>query len=123
VATFIARFPADVFGVNYDTGNSAALGFDCGAEIAAYASRIVNVHVKDRVRGGTTVPLGTGSADLPRAVRLLRAAGYTGRYILQTARAADGHHAGALARHPARLRAWLEAPLACTRGSTDPSLR
>lgn len=112
LATFIARFPADVFGVNYDTGNSAALGFDCGEEIAAYAGRIVNVHVKDRVRGGTTVPLGTGSANLPRAVRLLRASGYTGRYILQTARAADGDHAGALARYRDMLRAWLEAPLA-----------
>jgi hexulose-6-phosphate isomerase len=112
LAAFIARFPSDVFGVNYDTGNSAALGYDCGDEIAAYADRIVNVHVKDRVRGGTTVPLGAGAADLPRAMRVLRAAGYDGRYILQTARAADGDHAGALARYRDLTRGWLAEPLA-----------
>ncbi len=53
LAQFIAKFPHDVFGINYDIGNSAALGFDCGEEIAAYAPRILNVHVKDRLRGGT----------------------------------------------------------------------
>jgi len=109
LASFIARFPAAAFGVNYDTGNSAALGFDCGDEIGAYADRIVNVHIKDRVRGGTTVPLGTGAADLPRVLSLLRTAGYTGRYILQTARAADGDHAAALGRYRDMTRAWLAA--------------
>ena len=111
LAAFIARFPADVFGINYDTGNSAALGFDCGDELAAYADRIVNVHIKDRLRGGTTVPLGTGAADLPRAIRLLRRAGYAGRYILQTARAADGDHAFALARYLDMMDAWLAEPI------------
>ena len=36
LAEFIARFPADVFGINYDIGNSAALGYDSDEEIAAY---------------------------------------------------------------------------------------
>jgi hexulose-6-phosphate isomerase len=112
LAAFITRFPAGVFGVNYDTGNSAALGHDCGDEIGAYAARIVNVHIKDRLRGGTTVPLGTGAADLPRAMALLKASGYRGRYILQTARAADGDHAGALARYRDMTRAWLAEPSA-----------
>ena len=96
---FIATFPAEQFGINYDIGNSAALGYDPGEEIGAYGTRILNVHVKDRVRGGTTVALGTGSADLPRVFRLLREAGYRGSYILQTARAADGDHAGVLGRY------------------------
>ncbi len=96
---FIATFPAEQFGINYDIGNSAALGYDPGEEIEAYGTRILNVHVKDRVHGGTTVPLGTGSADLPRVFRLLRAADYRRNYILQTARAADGNHAGALRRY------------------------
>ena len=34
-------------------------------EFAAYGTRIGSVHIKDRVRGGGTVPLGTGDADLP----------------------------------------------------------
>lgn len=96
---FIASFPAEQFGINYDIGNSAALGYDPGEEIGACGTRILNVHVKDRVRGGTTVPLGTGNADLPRVFRLLREAGYRRNYILQTARAADGDHAGVLRRY------------------------
>jgi hexulose-6-phosphate isomerase len=99
LAAFIAGYPALAFALNYDIGNSAALGFDSGAEIAAYAPRIAHVHVKDRIRGGTTVPLGTGNADLPRAIGLIERSGYRGNYVLQTARAADGDHAGALARY------------------------
>ncbi|SDR81917.1 sugar phosphate isomerase/epimerase family protein [Bradyrhizobium canariense] len=108
LAQFIAKFPSDVFGINYDIGNSAALGYDCGEEIAAYAPRIRNVHVKDRARGGTTVPLGTGAAELAKAIRLIEGAGYSGQYILQTARAADGDHAGALARYRDMTVRWIE---------------
>lgn len=109
LARFIERLPAPVFGINYDTGNSAALGFAPATEIPAYGDRIVNVHIKDRVRGGTTVPLGTGSADLPNTVALIEATGYAGNYILQTARAEDGDHAGALARYRDMTLGWLEA--------------
>jgi L-ribulose-5-phosphate 3-epimerase len=108
LAQFIAKFPREVFGVNYDIGNSAALGFDCGEEIAAYAPRILNVHVKDRLRGGTTVPLGTGTADLAKAIRLIEQAGYAGQYILQTARAGDDDHTGALARYRDMTVRWIE---------------
>jgi hexulose-6-phosphate isomerase len=108
LAQFIAKFPPEIFGINYDIGNSAALGFDCGEEIAAYAPRILNVHVKDRLRGGTTVPLGTGAADLAKAIRLIENSGYSGQYILQTARATDGDHAGALARYLDMTVQWIE---------------
>ena len=107
LAEFIAKFPQDVFGINYDIGNSAALGFDCAEEIAAYAPRILNVHVKDRLRGGTTVPLGTGAAELAKAIRLIEQSGYSGQYVLQTARAADGEHAGALARYLDMTVQWI----------------
>ncbi len=109
LARFIEGFPADCFGVNYDIGNSAALGYDCGEEISAYGSRIRNVHVKDRLFGGTTVPLGTGNANLPRALSLLRKSGFAGRFILQTARASNGDHAGAIARYAAMTAGWLTA--------------
>jgi L-ribulose-5-phosphate 3-epimerase len=107
LAEFIAKFPQDVFGINYDIGNSAALGFDCSEEIAAYAPRILNVHVKDRLRGGTTVPLGTGAAEIAKAIRLIENSGYSGQYVLQTARAADGDHAGALARYLDMTVQWI----------------
>jgi L-ribulose-5-phosphate 3-epimerase len=108
LADFIARFPRETFGINYDIGNSAALGFDSSEEIAAYAPRILNVHVKDRIRGGTTVPLGTGAADIAKAIRLIEQSGYAGQYVLQTARAADGDHAGALARYRDMTVRWIE---------------
>lgn len=108
LASFIAEFPPEVFGINYDIGNSAALGYDSSQEIAAYAPRVLNVHVKDRQRGGTTVPLGTGAADLAKAIRLIEQSGYSGQYILQTARAADGDHAGALARYRDMTVRWIE---------------
>jgi hexulose-6-phosphate isomerase len=109
LAAFIADYPQDAFGIAYDTGNSAALGYDCRAELAAYLPRIVHVHIKDRMRGGGTVPLGAGSAQLPIAIALLERGGYRGNYVLQTARAGDGDHAGALARYRAMTLAWLGA--------------
>ena len=99
LARFIDRLDPALFGVNYDIGNSAALGMQPAEEIAAYGKRIVNVHIKDRVQGGTTVPLGTGSADFETVFVALAKAGYRGKYILQTARAQDGDHAGALCRY------------------------
>ena len=92
LAAFIDGFPADLFGINFDMGNSASLGWDPVEEISLLATRIINVHVKDRVLGGTTVPLGTGAADLPKVFSLLRTVRYDGNFILQTARAADGAH-------------------------------
>ena len=104
---FIGKLPGETFGINYDIGNSASLGYDCAEEISAYAPRILNVHVKDRLRGGTSVPLGTGAAELGKAIRLIESSGYAGQYILQTARAADGDHAGALANYRDMTMRWL----------------
>lgn len=94
--TFIDRLDPAVFGINYDTGNSAALGFDPGEELAAYGDRVANVHIKDRLRGGTTVPLGSGAADFDAVFSQLARLDYQGNFILQTARAAGGDHAGVL---------------------------
>lgn len=106
LARFIAQL-GPAFGVNYDIGNSASLGFDPMEEINAYGARIRNVHVKDRVRGGTTVPLGTGNADLAAVFRALGRARYSGNYVLQTARAVDGDHCGALVRYREMTERWI----------------
>ena len=107
LAQFIARFDPMLFGINYDIGNSASMGFDPAKEIAAYGDRILNVHVKDRLRAGTTVPLGTGNADFDAVFNALSRAGYVGKYILQTARAADGQHADVLCRYRDMTSTWL----------------
>jgi hexulose-6-phosphate isomerase len=50
--------------------------------------------------------LGTGNADFPEAFAALRKAGYAGHFILQTARAEDDDHAGAVARYRDMTQAW-----------------
>ncbi len=72
--------------VTYDMGNSAALGRDPIAELAVLGPWLGSVHVKDRLRGGPTVPLGTGAVDFPTCFRLICTAGYRGVFILQAAR-------------------------------------
>ena len=99
LAGFIERVPPDIAGINFDIGNSASLGWPPEEEVPLLASRLINVHVKDRLLGGTTVPLGQGAADLPVVFRLLREAAYDGLLILQTARAEDDDHLGAARRY------------------------
>lgn len=106
LATFM-RSLGPGFGVNYDIGNSASLGYDPEQEIAAFGKSIVNVHVKDRALGGTTVPLGSGNADFPKVFAALRGAGYAGNFVLQTARAPDGDHRGALVRYRQMTERWI----------------
>jgi len=107
LADLMSRFPPDTFGINYDIGNSASLGFDAQSELQTYGMRVRNVHVKDRLFGGTTVPLGTGAADLPTVFRELARIGYRGDFILQTARARDGRHLEALARYREMVLGWI----------------
>jgi L-ribulose-5-phosphate 3-epimerase len=99
LARFIARLDKSLFGINYDIGNSAAQGWKPEEEFQAYGRRILNVHVKDRKLGGTTVPLGTGDAQFTTVFEEIDRLNYTGNFILQTARAADDSHAATLARY------------------------
>ena len=89
---FISKFNDDLFGINYDTGNSASYGFNPIEEFDAYGDKILNVHIKDRPLGRTTVPLGEGDVDFDLVFKLLDQISYRGNYILQTARALDDNH-------------------------------
>jgi len=105
---FISRLDSGLFGINYDIGNSAALGFNPTEEIATYGDRIVNVHIKDRLLGGTTVELGTGNANFTTVFTALGKAGYTGNCTLQTARATDGNHVSVLSCYCDMTIDWLK---------------
>ncbi len=107
LARFIAQLPAERFGINYDIGNSAALGFSPAEEFAAYGTRVLNVHVKDRKLGGTTVPLKTGSSDFGAAFAALSQQNYPGNFILQTARATEGNHAEVLSIYRDMTQQWI----------------
>ncbi len=65
-AELLARFDSRRVTVNYDIGNSAALGFDPAEELACYGERISDIHIKDRVLGGGSVPLGAGHTQFER---------------------------------------------------------
>ena len=82
-----ARHPA--VKANYDIGNSASNGYDVRDEMIAYGEDVATVHVKDRVRGGGSVPLGRGNADFRAAFAALAEFGYAGPFILQVARGTD----------------------------------
>jgi hexulose-6-phosphate isomerase len=76
--------------VNYDSGNSASLGFRAEEEFAAYGAAIGSVHIKDRLLHGGTVPLGEGNADLAGLRERLEKISYEGDIILQVARGNPG---------------------------------
>ena len=90
-AELLEKLPASNLRVNYDTGNSASLGYAVHEELAAYGERIGSVHIKDRIRGGSTVPLGHGHADIKALLAGLNRLGYSGDLILQVARGEAGH--------------------------------
>ncbi|MDP7068624.1 MAG: sugar phosphate isomerase/epimerase [Acidimicrobiales bacterium] len=107
LAAFIERFPPGLFGINYDIGNSASMGFDPVEEFAAYGDRILNVHVKDRSLGGTTVALGEGDAEFETVFAALSDLGYSGNFILQTARDPAGDHLSSLVRFRDMTIDWM----------------
>jgi L-ribulose-5-phosphate 3-epimerase len=105
--SFIEEFPNNKFGINYDIGNSASLGFNPIDEFLCYGNRIMNVHVKDRKYNGITVPLGEGDADFEAIFKLLNDFEYKGNYILQTARSENHDHLGALIKYRNMTQTWI----------------
>ena len=106
---FISQFDKNYFGINYDIGNSASLGFDPNNEFEAYGDRIINVHVKDRKLNGPTVPLGEGDADFLEIFGSLHEVNYQGNLILQTARSKVGKDAEVLVKYKKLVEEWWRA--------------
>ena len=76
--------------VNYDIGNSAALGFDSDKELMMYGDRITDIHIKDRVLGGGPVVLGEGNANFIKFFSKLAECNYQGPFIMQAYRDNEG---------------------------------
>lgn len=93
--------------VNYDTGNSAAAGFDPREEFAAYGQWIGSVHIKDRRRGGGTVPLGEGDTNFKLLRELLLQIDYQGDFVMEAARGEPGREIEWQTCMSARVIAWL----------------
>ena len=84
------QIDSDRVTVNYDTGNSAGLGYDSEQEFAAYGDRITDIHIKDLVKNGFSVCLGQGSADFTKIFKCVQNYGYSGPFIMQAFRDDDG---------------------------------
>ena len=88
--TFLQKIDGRVIRANYDSGNSSGLGYDHRDEILSLSEYIANVHIKDRVFQGTTVQLGTGSADFEKVFSALKDIKYEKSIVLQAARGKEG---------------------------------
>lgn len=89
-AALLTELDPEIFGVNYDIGNSAYLGYSPAEEFDAYGDRISLVHIKDRLFEGGSVPLGQGNADIPGVIERLRAMKFNGPVTMQAFRDAPG---------------------------------
>jgi L-ribulose-5-phosphate 3-epimerase len=83
---FLLKFNDPNVVANYDTGNSASLGYNPEEELTIMGELIKNIHIKDRKRGGSTVELGKGDADFEKIFQTLSKISYSGDLILQGAR-------------------------------------
>lgn len=84
---FMKRFSSPFLKVNYDTGNSASLGYKPQEEFECYGSYVSDVHIKDRLLSKGSVPLGTGDAPFDLIFSLLKKINFKGPITLQAARA------------------------------------
>ena len=78
------------FTVNYDTGNSASLGYDVLEEFAAYGNRITDIHIKDRKYCEGPVILGEGDVDFENFFNGLKGINYDNILIMQAYRDDEG---------------------------------
>lgn len=67
----------------YDVGNSTAQGFDVAQDILPLLPVLEAVHLKDRVRRGTSRRFGLGDANFRGFFERLAAANYRGDFLLQ----------------------------------------
>lgn len=89
-ADLLSKFDSQIVSVEYDTGDSASLGFDPTEELACYGTRITDIHIKDRILGGGSVLLGTGDTQFKRFFDALGTLNYQGPIIMQAYRDEEG---------------------------------
>jgi len=89
-ADLLTELDGNVFGVNYDIGNSSSLGYNPDEEFSAYGERVSLVHIKDRVKGSGSVFLGHGDAAIPCVIGHLEAMDFKGPVTMQAFRDVQG---------------------------------
>ena len=80
----VERSASGALGVYYDVGNATAAGHDAADEVRAFGAALFGMHIKDRTRGGGSVPLGRGAVNFPAVFAALAVTNYAGTLILET---------------------------------------
>ena len=89
-SNLISEFNSKNITVNYDTGNSASLGYDIEEEFKYYGDRISDIHIKDRIVNGKSVCLGEGNVDFNKFFKVLKKINYKSAFIMQAYRDEEG---------------------------------
>lgn len=84
------QLPSKNVTVNYDTGNSASLGYSPIEEFESYGSRISDIHIKDRKYKGGSVVLGTGDTRFDLFFKAFKKINFRGPVIMQAFRDEQG---------------------------------
>ena len=80
LSKFLKRFDSKFFGINYDTGNSASLGYKFKDEIP-YFKFVKNIHLKDRSYKSATKRLGRGDFNFTKFFNFILKSKYKGNFI------------------------------------------
>ena len=86
----LKSFSHDKITVNYDTGNSASLGYNPIEEFEYYGDKISDIHIKDRLLNGGSVILGEGSTNFEECFNLMKSIEFNGPLIMQVYRDDEG---------------------------------
>ncbi len=91
IIEFIKKFKSSKFRINYDTGNSAGLGYNFNLE-KKYFKYVSNIHLKDKKIKSQSIRLGKGSFNFKLFLKFIKKIKYKGNFILQTARSENNRH-------------------------------
>ena len=86
----LSEIPSKRLTVNYDTGNSASLGYNVIEEFDSYGNRISDIHIKDRKLNGGSVELGKGDVDFNSFFKCLQKIDFKHPFIMQAYRDNEG---------------------------------
>ena len=87
--SFINEINEPQIKINYDTGNSASLGYNFYEEFYLYGYLVTNIHLKDRKLNKGSVDLGSGDFGFKSFFKYLSGVRYKGIFILQAYREDD----------------------------------
>jgi sugar phosphate isomerase/epimerase len=87
--SLLTSFNSKNIKVNYDSGNSASLGYDVEEEFNTYGHYISDLHIKDRVLNGGSVLLGSGNTKFDKLFTKLNEINFDGIITMQASRDDD----------------------------------